>query len=67
MASFKVVISSIAQSDLAECVGFVLNVSKESAYNLANDIYSSLESLKDFPEKYPIFTSKIEYSLRIVL
>lgn len=65
MASFKVVISSTAQSDLAECVGFVLNVSKESAYNLANDIYSSLESLKDFPEKYPIFTMPKSFPYQI--
>ena len=55
MESFIVIISSRAQSDLSECVGFVLNVSKESALKLANDIYSSIESLSLLPERNPVF------------
>lgn len=55
MESFIVIISSRAQSDLSECVGFVLNVSKESALKLANDIYSSIESLSSLPERNPVF------------
>lgn len=55
MGALKIIIASKAQSDLSECVGFVLNVSKESAYTLANDIFSSIESLKTFPERNPIF------------
>lgn len=55
MDSFKVVITSKAQSDLSECVSFVLNVSKEAALTLANDIYSSIESLQKLPERNAIF------------
>ena len=55
MNKFKIIITSKAQSDLAECVGFVLNVSKEAAYKLANDIYSSIQSLETFPERNAIF------------
>lgn len=55
MEKYKIIISSIAQSDLAECVGFVLNVSKDTAYSLANDIYHSIESLTFFPERNPVF------------
>ena len=52
---FKVVISSRAQDDLAECVGFVLKASKEAAYTLARDIYALIEGLETFPEKNPLF------------
>ena len=55
MDSYKVVISSYAQQDIASCISFVLNVSKEAAINLRNDIFSSLESLSTFPERNPIF------------
>ena len=65
MTSFKVILSSTAQSDLAECVAFVLNVSKEAAYNLANEIYASIESLKDFPEKNPLFNMPKSFPYQI--
>ena len=55
MDNYKIIITSKAQSDLSSCVSFVLNVSKEAAINLTNDIYSSLESLSMFPERNPIF------------
>lgn len=55
MDSCKIIISSRAQSDLAECVGFVLNVSREAAWKLAEEIYSFIESLSFFPERYPVF------------
>ena len=55
MDQYKVIISSKAQSDLAACVSFVLNVSKEAAINLANDIYTAIEALKILPERNPIF------------
>ena len=55
MDNYNVIISSKAQTDLAECVGFVLNVSKEAANNLANDIYETAESLSFFPERNPVF------------
>ena len=55
MDNYNVIISSKAQTDLAECVGFVLNVSKEAANNLANNIYEATESLSFFPERNPVF------------
>ena len=55
MEQYNIIISSKAQSDLASCIGFVLNVSKEAAIKLANDIYTAFESLKTFPERNPIF------------
>ena len=55
MGVFKIVISSKAQSDIAECVGFVLNVSKEAACTLANSLYLSIESLETYPERNAIF------------
>ncbi|MBO4666977.1 MAG: type II toxin-antitoxin system RelE/ParE family toxin [Bacilli bacterium] len=55
MEKFNIIISSKAQSDLAECIGFVLNVSKDAAIKLANDIYSAINALSTFPERNPIF------------
>lgn len=55
MDSYKIIITSKAQTDLSSCVAFVLNVSKEAAFNLANDIYASIQSLTNFPEKNPVF------------
>ena len=55
MEKYKILISSKAQSDLSNCVAFVLNVSKEAAISLANDIYAAIGSLTTFPERNPIF------------
>ena len=55
METFNVVITSKAQSDLSECVSFVLAVSKEAAISLANSIFVSIESLSFLPERNPIF------------
>lgn len=55
MASFEVVLSSKAHTDLTECVAFVLRVSKETAQDLANQIFGALGSLAEFPERYPVF------------
>ena len=55
METFKIIFTSKAQSDLAECISFVLKVSKEAAYALANDIYSSVQTLEMFPERNAIF------------
>ena len=55
MDSFQIIITSRAQSDLSECVSFALNVSKEAAFKLADDIYSAIESLSLYPERYPVF------------
>ena len=55
MEDFNIVISSKSQQDLSECIGFVLNVSKETATNLSNDVFSAINSLKTFPERNPVF------------
>ena len=55
MRAYKIVITSKGQSDLSECVSFVLRVSKEAALSLANDLYSSIQSLETFPERNAIF------------
>jgi len=65
MDTLKIIITSKAQSDLSACVGFVLNVSKESAYTLANDIFFSIESLKTFPERNPIFEMPTSFPFTI--
>ena len=55
MDEYKIIITSKAHSDIAECVGFVHKVSKESALQLTKDIYSSLSTLSLFPERNPLF------------
>ncbi len=69
MKEFEIIITSKAQSDLAECVSFVLNASKEEAIKLTNDIYFSLESLNTFPERNPIFEmpKSFPYTVRKIL
>ena len=66
MDRFKVIVTNKAQSDIAECVGFVKRVSKEAAYNLADELYTSLHSLEFFPEKNPVFPTPkaFPYTLR---
>lgn len=55
MNQFKIIISSNAHSDIAECVGFVKNVSLEAAKALAKNIYSSISTLNVLPERNPVF------------
>lgn len=55
MEKFEIVISSKAQSDFANCIEFLLSVSKEAAIDLSNNILDALESLNLFPERNPIF------------
>ena len=55
MTLYSVVWSTKALADLAECVQFLLNVSKEAAINLRNEAFSYANSLEAFPEKNPIF------------
>ena len=55
MTLYSVVWSSKALSDLAECIQFLLNVSKEAAVNLRNEAFSCANGLEAFPEKNPIF------------
>lgn len=66
MKKLNVVISSKAQSDISECVSFVLNVSKEAAINLANQIFDSIKSLELFPERNPTFNmpKQIPFTVR---
>ena len=55
MERFRVIVSAKAQSDIAECISFVKNISIEAANELVNDFYSSFSSLDVFPEKNPVF------------
>ena len=55
MDQYQVIISNKAHSDIAECVGFVKNVSLEAARQLVKDIYSSIASLNVLPERNPVF------------
>ncbi len=55
MNKYKVVITSKALEDLKNCVSFVMNVSREAAQKLQNDLFDSFRSLESFPEKHPIF------------
>ena len=55
MKQFEIIISPTAQSDLQECVCFVLKVSQKAARELTDCIYASIESLSQFPERYPAF------------
>ena len=55
MDNYAIIISSKAQSGLASCVSFALNVSKEAVINLIDDIYASIQSLDVFPERHPVF------------
>ena len=55
MEKYQVIVTNKAQSDVAECINFVRRVSKEAAYKLADDLYSSFYSLECFPEKNAIF------------
>ena len=55
MNQYSVVWSAKALSDLAECVQFVLNVSKKAALDLREETFTNSKNLELFPEKNPIF------------
>ncbi|MBR4378037.1 MAG: type II toxin-antitoxin system RelE/ParE family toxin [Bacilli bacterium] len=55
MGLFKVEIEETAHQDIATCVAFVLNVSKEAAIKLVNEIYDQIHSLESYPERNPLF------------
>lgn len=65
METFKVIITSKAQDDLSEHFRFALNVSKEAASKLINEIYISLENLSTFPERNPIFTMPESFPFQV--
>ena len=52
MTEYKIKITQRAFSDIYECVLFVSNVSKQAAKELYQEIMSSLDSLKSFPNAY---------------
>ncbi len=56
MEKYQVVVSDKAQSDIAECISFVKNVSKEAAIKLVKDLYTAFALLDSFPEKNPLFS-----------
>ena len=55
MENYKITWSSKSMSDLQDCISFVMNVSKESALSLLNDILVAVDSLQNFPERNSIF------------
>lgn len=65
MDSYRIIISTPAQEDIASCVSFVLKVSKEAATCLKNEILSSIDSLSFFPERNPLFNMPINFSYPI--
>lgn len=55
MAVLKIVLTSNAYADWQNCVSFVLNVSKEAAIKLDDEIKAAIDNLNNYPEKNPIF------------
>ena len=49
-----IIITSRAQTDISTCMTFVLNISKDAS-KVAKEIFKSIESLKQFPERFPAF------------
>lgn len=50
-----IIITSRAQTDISTCITFVLNISKDAS-KVAKEIFKSIESLKQFPERFPAFS-----------
>ena len=49
-----IIITSRAQTDISTCITFVLNISKDAS-KVSKEIFKSIESLKQFPERFPAF------------
>ena len=65
MNNYVVTITSKANEDIAECINFVNKVSPEATKTLLDDIYSSLQSLTTFPERFPIFSMPKSFPFEI--
>lgn len=50
-----IIITSRAQTDISTCITFALNISKDASIKVAKEIFKSIESLKQFPERFPAF------------
>lgn len=55
MVVLKIVLTSNAYADWQNCISFVLNVSKEAAIKLDDEIKAAIDNLSNYPEKNPIF------------
>lgn len=55
MTTYKVIASSNAASDIAECLRFVKNVSLEAAISLQQEFIKAFDRLTSFPEANPLF------------
>lgn len=55
MKKHEILISPKAQEDILNCVGFIKNVSIESAKKLYYDLFSFIESLETLPERNALF------------
>ena len=55
MEDYKIIITSKAHLDIADIVGFLVNVSEKAAIEISNSIYSGIKSLSTLPERNPLF------------
>lgn len=54
MKEYSILISQTAYFQIVDAVQFVNNVSPDAAKDLYNDIMSSINSLKEMPERCPV-------------
>lgn len=53
MNKYRIIITQRAFSSINECVLFVNNASKEAAKSLYDEMITSFNLLRDFPDTYP--------------
>ena len=54
MEKFEIIIYQKAFSSITECVMFLNNVSNDAAKHLYEEFISSIKSLEDMPNRYPV-------------
>lgn len=59
---YKVLISSRAEADLMEHIAFLANKKMESAEKLYEELLSLIESLCEFPQRYPKYFAFYSYN-----
>ena len=61
----KVTLSKRAYFEICDALSFLSRVSLEASQKLYEEIYSKLNSLKDFPFAYPIISNELLSALEI--
>ena len=61
----KVTLSKRAYFEICDALSFLSRVSLEASQKLYEEIYSKLDSLKDFPFAYPIISNELLSALEI--